>query len=100
LSHCRGSSAEYYEPGQVGIAGSQTGTGLLTVADWWLAIGRAVDEETEAAAAPAKTIDKAMMRIVSFIVGNLSDFWLTRKRLLVGSVLNFNIELNLNLSVR
>jgi hypothetical protein len=94
LSHCRGSSAEYYEPGQVGIAGSQTGTGLLTVADWWLAIGRAVDEETEAAAAPAKTIDKAMMRIVSFIVGNLSGFRLTKKTLLVTSVPDYSIKVN------
>lgn len=59
-------------PGQVGIAGSQTGIGILSVADWWLEMGLVVDEETEAAAAPAKTIDKAMMRIVSFIVGNLS----------------------------
>jgi hypothetical protein len=47
------------------------GIGLLSVADWWLAMGRAVEEETEAAAAPATTIDNAMMRIVSFIVGNL-----------------------------
>jgi hypothetical protein len=44
------------------------------VADWWLAMGRAVEEEIEAAAAPAKTMVKAMMRIVSFIVGNLSGF--------------------------
>lgn len=42
------------------------------MADWWLAMGRAVEEETEAAAAPANTIDKAMMRIVSFILGNLN----------------------------
>ena len=53
------------------MAGSQTGIGLLSVADWWLAMGRAVEEETDAAAAPANTIDKAMMRIVIFIVGNL-----------------------------
>jgi hypothetical protein len=71
LRHCRGSWLEYYEPGQVQMAGSQTGIGLLSVADWWLAMGRAVEEETDAAAAPANTIDKAMMRIVIFIVGNL-----------------------------
>jgi hypothetical protein len=71
LWHCRSSCVDGYEPGQVGIAGSQTGTGILSVADWWLETGRAVEEDTEAAAAPAKTIDKAMMRIVSFIVGNL-----------------------------
>jgi hypothetical protein len=35
-------------------------------------MGFVVEEETEAAAAPAKTMDRAMMRIVSFIVGNLS----------------------------
>jgi hypothetical protein len=59
------------------MAGSQTGTGIFSVADWWLAMGRAVEEETEAAAAPAKTMAMAMMRIVSFIVGNLSRFcWL------------------------
>jgi len=67
---------------------------LLTVADWWLAIGRAVEEETEAAAAPAKTIDKAMMRIVSFIVGNLSGFSLTRDTSPISLVLDYNIKLN------
>jgi hypothetical protein len=72
LCHCRDSCVDGYDPGQVGIAGSQTGTGIFSVADWWLAMGRAVEEETEAAAAPAKTMVKAMMRIVSFIVGNLS----------------------------
>jgi hypothetical protein len=66
----------------------------LTVADWWLAIGWAVEEETEAAAAPAKTIDKAMMRIVSFIVGNLSGFRLTKKTLLVTSVPDYSIKVN------
>jgi hypothetical protein len=43
------------------------GTGLPAVADWWLAIGWVVADEREAAAAPATTIDSAMMRIASFM---------------------------------
>jgi hypothetical protein len=39
------------------------------VADWWLGRTRALLEEREAAAAPAKTTDMAKMRIASFIVG-------------------------------
>jgi hypothetical protein len=38
------------------------------VADWWLAITGVLEEEREAAAAPAKTMDKAKIRIASFIV--------------------------------
>jgi hypothetical protein len=73
LCHRCNSSVDRYEPGQVQIAGSHVGIGLLSVADWWLAMGRVVVEETEAAAAPAKTTANAMMRIVIFIVGNLSE---------------------------
>jgi hypothetical protein len=57
---------------QVGIPSPQAGIGIPSVVDWWLGIGLLVEDETEAAAAPTKTIVKAMMRIVSFIVGNLS----------------------------
>ena len=72
LCHCCRSYRVATTCGQVGIAGSHTGIGILSVADWWLEMGFVVEEETEAAAAPAKTMDRAMMRIVSFIVGNLS----------------------------
>jgi hypothetical protein len=44
---------------------------LLAVADWWLGMALVVGDETEAAAAPATTTDRAKMRIASFIVGNL-----------------------------
>ena len=56
-----------------GMPGPQNGIGSPAVADWWLAtIVRVleVDEENEAAAAPARTSVKAKMRTVSFIVGN------------------------------
>jgi hypothetical protein len=97
--HCRSSCVDDYEPGQVGIAGSQTGTGILSVADWWLATGRAVEDETEAAAAPANTIDKAMMRIASFIVGNLTWFRLTRDTSPVNSELDYSTKITRKLSV-
>jgi hypothetical protein len=41
---------------------------MLAVADWWLEIIFKVDDEKEAAAAPANTTDKARMRMASFIV--------------------------------
>ena len=57
------------------MPGPQPGTGSSEVADWWLAIKWVVEEEeTEAAATPAKTIESAKMRIASFIFGNLSGF--------------------------
>jgi hypothetical protein len=56
-------------------------------------MGRAVVEETEAAAAPAKTTAKAMMRIVSFIVGNLIGIRLTRDTSPVSSELDYSIKL-------
>jgi hypothetical protein len=46
------------------------------VADWWLEMVRVVAGETEAAAAPTKTIVRAKMRRASFIVGNLSWIWM------------------------
>jgi hypothetical protein len=53
------------------MPGPQQGAGRLAVADWWL--GRAgVLEETEAAATPATTTNKAATRSASFIVGNPS----------------------------
>jgi hypothetical protein len=54
------------------MCGPHPGTGRLAVADRWLATGRVVEVETEAAATPAKTTDKAKMRTASFIVGNPS----------------------------
>lgn len=50
--------------------GREFGVGKLAVADWWLARTRALLEETEAAAAPAKTTDMAKMRMASFMIGN------------------------------
>jgi hypothetical protein len=64
------------------------------VADWWLAMGRAVEDETEAAAAPAKTMVKAMIRIVSFIVGNLSWIWIDRRHVSNQSSMDYSIKLN------
>jgi len=55
----------------VGSPGAHHGIGLLAVADWWLGMALVVGDETEAAAAPATTTDRAKMRIASFIVGNL-----------------------------
>jgi hypothetical protein len=63
--------------GQVGRPGAHSGTGLLAVADWWLARGLAVEEETEAAAAPARTRVRAKMRMTSFMIGNLFGIELT-----------------------
>jgi hypothetical protein len=45
--------------------------GKLAVADWWLGRAREEVEEREAAAAPARTMDRAKMRTASFMVGNL-----------------------------
>jgi hypothetical protein len=64
------------------------------VADWWLGMGLVVEEETEAAAAPAKTIAKAMMRIVSFIVGNLIWIWIDRRHVSNRFSLDYSIKLN------
>ena len=46
--------------------------GFLPVADRELDMAWVVDDEKEAAAAPTKTMDIAMMRMASFIVGNLT----------------------------
>jgi hypothetical protein len=40
---------------------------LLAVADWWLGNARAVEFDTEAAATPTKTTERAKMRRASFI---------------------------------
>jgi hypothetical protein len=40
------------------------------MAAWWLGIAREDELETEAAATPAKTMDRAKMRTASFMVGN------------------------------
>jgi hypothetical protein len=51
--------------------GSHPGTGMLAVADWWLAMGGAVLGVVAAAAKPATTMDKAKMRMTSLMAGNL-----------------------------
>jgi hypothetical protein len=51
---------------------------LLAVADWWLGRARAVEFDMEAAATPAKTTEKAKMRMASFMIGNpflVLDSW-------------------------
>lgn len=59
--------------GHPGMPGPHPGTGSSEVADWWLAITWVVeDEETEAAATPAKTIESAKIWSASFIFGNPS----------------------------
>lgn len=61
--------------GHPGMPGPHPGTGSSEVTDWWLAITWVDDEEeTEAAATPAKTIERTKMRMASFIFGNLSGF--------------------------
>lgn len=62
-------------------------------------MGRAVEEETEAAAAPAKTTAKAMMRIVSFIDGNLIGIGLTRDTSPTSSELDYSIKLTRKIPV-
>jgi hypothetical protein len=64
--------------GQPGIPGPQRGTGISEVVAWWLGRMRALEDETEAAAAPATTTDRAKMRIASFIVSNLTVINLVR----------------------
>ena len=46
----------------------QIGPGQLAVADWWLTMELVVEEV--AAAAPATTTNKAMVRMASFIISN------------------------------
>jgi len=43
---------------------------LLAVADWWLGITRVEELETEAAATPTNTTERAIMRMASFMTGN------------------------------
>jgi hypothetical protein len=40
------------------------------VADWWLAMTRLEEEDTDAAATPTRTTERAKMRMASFIFGN------------------------------
>jgi hypothetical protein len=49
----------------------QVGIGLAAVADWWLGMVFSEVEETVAAAPPAMTMARAIMRIASFMIGNL-----------------------------
>jgi hypothetical protein len=48
--------------------------GLLAVADWWVAKVRVDELETEAAATPANTTERATMRMASFMIGNLFSY--------------------------
>ena len=54
--------------GQPGKPGAHSGMGLLAVAAWWLAKGRAVEGAMEAAAAPAKAREMATMRMADFMI--------------------------------
>jgi hypothetical protein len=57
------------------MRGPQVGTGRVSVADWWLrneCVEDVEDDETEAAATPAITRDRAKIRTTSFMIGNLS----------------------------
>ena len=56
--------------GQPGNPGAQVGIGLLAVTAWWLGWSERECDETEAAATPTKTTERAMMRMASFMVGN------------------------------
>jgi hypothetical protein len=51
------------------IPGPHPGEGRLEVADKWLEIKWEVDDENDAAAAPATTIANTKTRIASFIIG-------------------------------
>jgi len=48
--------------------GPHPGTGRLAVADWWLGMTCEVEEEKEAAAAPATTTERAKIRMASFMI--------------------------------
>jgi len=52
------------------MPGPHVGVGSWAVADWWLGMACVVEDETEAAAAPAKTTARAKTRIASFMVSN------------------------------
>jgi hypothetical protein len=54
------------------MCGPHIGSGILSVADWWLGMAGALLDVVAAAATPATTTDSAKMRIASFIVGNSS----------------------------
>jgi hypothetical protein len=57
-------------PGHPGNPGAHNGIGLLAVADWCVENVRVDEFETEAAATPAQTIESAIKRIASFMIGN------------------------------
>jgi hypothetical protein len=46
---------------------------MRDVADWWLGRIFGVEEETDAAAAPAKTMERAKMRMASFMVSSSGE---------------------------
>ena len=58
------------------MCGPHPGTGRADVADW-LEMARGVEEETEAAAAPATTTDKAKIRMASFMIDDPCKLELT-----------------------
>ena len=71
---------------QPGIPGPQAGIGRAEAAAWWLGTACVVDDDMEAAAAPARTTDRAKMRTTSFIKGYPSEgFLLTQVGSLVFS---------------
>jgi len=62
------------------MPGPQQGAGRLAVADWWLGMAGVFDD-TEAAATPATTTNRAATRSASFILGNPSLEFVHRKGL-------------------
>lgn len=66
------------ESGQVGSPGAQRGIGILAVAACELGIACVAEDETEAAATPARTTERAKMRMASFIEGNSLMFGLQK----------------------
>lgn len=59
--------------------GPQTGTGIPAVAERWLGTLEVVAEESETAAAPARTKDNANALITNFIGSNLNMKELARQ---------------------
>jgi len=51
----------------------------VPVADWWLAKTLELEDERVAAAAPAKTTERAKIRMASFMIGYLSGFRIDRE---------------------
>jgi hypothetical protein len=51
------------------MPGPHAGIGMLSVAAWWLRTAWVEEDDTEAAAAPATTTERAKMRTMVFMSG-------------------------------